>query len=85
MYFIEVNDRKKKKYSSLGGHNWLEKQLHWQYIIQYADYILKNKVPASSALLFKIINRSIINTWAQGETLTCLDLLITKMVLEIEI
>lgn len=39
MYFIEVNDRKKKKYSSLGGHNWLEKQLHWQYIIQYADYI----------------------------------------------
>lgn len=43
MYFIEVNDRKKKKYSSLGGHNWLEKQLHWQYIIQYADYILKKK------------------------------------------
>lgn len=52
MYFIEVNDRKKKKYSSLGGHNWLEKQLHWQYIIQYADYILKKKSPSKFSVAF---------------------------------
>lgn len=37
VYFIEVNDGKKKTYTSWECHNRLDKQLLWQYIMQYAD------------------------------------------------